>query len=95
MRHFLLAVTILIALSGSTFAETIKATVNGMVCAFCATGLEKTFKKQPEVNSVKVDLEKKLVTINTKQGQTINDARITEAITYAGYSVKSIVRDKR
>ena len=34
--------------------------VKGMVCAFCATGIEKTFRKQPEVESVKVDLPRRL-----------------------------------
>lgn len=95
MRHILLALTILVALSSLALAETIKATVNGMVCAFCATGIEKTFKKQSEVNTVQVDLPKKLVTINIKPGQTLSDAKITEVIKYAGYSVKSIVREKR
>jgi len=39
-----------------------------MVCAFCATGIEKTFRKQPEVATVKVDLQTKLVSITTKPG---------------------------
>ena len=94
MRHSLLALALLVALPGSALAETINATVNGMVCAFCATGIEKTLKKEPQVDTIKVDLEKKIVTINTKQGQTISDAKVTHAIKYAGYSVKNIVREK-
>ena len=66
-----------------------------MVCAFCATGIEKKFRAKPEVDTVKVDLPKKLVTIKTKPGQTISDATVTQVINYAGYSVKSIVREKR
>lgn len=95
MRRTLLSFAFLAAMSASVLAETIKATVNGMVCAFCATGIEKTFRAQPEVNSVKIDLNKKLVTINTKQGQTISDAKITKVIKHAGYSVKSIAREKK
>ena len=94
MRHTLLTLAALIALSSSTLADTIKATVNGMVCAFCATGIEKTFKARPEVNTVKVDLEKKLVTIDTRPGQTMNDAEITKVINSAGYSVTRIIREK-
>jgi mercuric ion binding protein len=94
MRHTLLTLAALIALSSPTLADTIKATVNGMVCAFCATGIEKTFKTRPEVNTVKVDLEKKLVTIDTKPGQTMNDAEITKVINSAGYSVTRIIREK-
>jgi copper chaperone CopZ len=94
MRHIILTVVILAGLSGSAFAETIRTTVNGMVCAFCATGIEKTFRKQPEVNTVKVDLPKKLVTITTKPGKTLSDAKIKEVITYSGYTMGRIVREK-
>ena len=93
MRHIILTVFILAGLSGSAFAETIRTTVNGMVCAFCATGIEKTFRKQPEVNTVKVDLPKKLVTITTKPGKTLSDAKIKEVITYSGYTMGRIVRE--
>jgi copper chaperone CopZ len=94
MRHNLLILVILAGLSGSTFAETITTTVNGMVCAFCATGIEKTFRKQPEVATVKVDLRKKLVTITTKPGKTLTDAKIKEVVTYSGYTMGKIVRKK-
>ncbi|MDB6146838.1 MAG: Heavy metal transport/detoxification protein [Spartobacteria bacterium] len=95
MRHILLTITILAALSGSVLAETIKTTVNGMVCAFCATGIEKTFRKQPEVATVKVDLPQKLVTITTKPGKTLSDAKIKEVVTYSGYTMGKIVRQTR
>jgi mercuric ion binding protein len=94
MRHTVLTLIVLAALSGSALAETIHTTVNGMVCAFCATGIEKTFRKQPEVASVKVDLHKKLVTITTKPGKTLSDAKIKEVVTYSGYSMGKIVREK-
>jgi copper chaperone CopZ len=92
MRHNLLIFVILIGFSGSAFSETITTTANGMVCAFCATGIEKTFRKQPEVATVNVDLPKKLVTITTKPGKTLSDAKIKEVVTYSGYSMGKIVR---
>ena len=94
MRHIVLTLVLLAALSGSALAETIHTTVHGMVCAFCATGIEKTFRKQPEVASVKVDLPKKLVTITTKPGKTVSDAKIKEIVTYSGYTMDRIVREK-
>ncbi len=94
MRHHLLTLIITVGLSAAVSAETIKATVNGMVCGFCATGIEKTFKAQPEVKTVNVDLQKKLVTINTKEGQTMDDAKIKKLLANAGYSVAGIGRDK-
>jgi copper chaperone CopZ len=94
MKQIALTLAILVGLSGSAFAETIKTTVNGMVCAFCATGIEKTFRKQPEVESVHVDLPKKLVTVKTKAGKTLPDAKIKEIVTYSGYTMGQIVREK-
>jgi copper chaperone CopZ len=82
------------ALSGTAYADTIKASVNGLVCAFCATGIEKTFKKQSAVDRVEVDLENRLVTISTKPQQTLDDTTVTRLITDAGYSVTGITRDK-
>jgi len=94
MRYYLLSLIITFGLSAAVSAETIKTTVNGMVCAFCATGIEKTFRKQPEVDTVKVDLAKKLVTITTKPGKTLSDAKVKEVITYSGYTMGKIVREK-
>jgi len=94
MRHIVLTLAILGAIAGSALAETIHTSVNGMVCAFCATGIEKTFRKQPEVASVKVDLRKKRVSITTKPGKTLSDAKIKEVVTYSGYAIGRIVREK-
>ncbi len=76
------------------FAETIHATVNGLVCGFCATGIEKTFKEEASVENVAVDLESKLVTVELKKGQQMDDATFSKLVTNAGYNVVSIKRDK-
>ena len=89
-----LMLVILVGLSGSAFGETIETTVDGMVCAFCATGIEKTFRKQPEVATVHVDLPKKTVTIKTKEGKTLSEAKIKEVVTYSGYTMGKITREK-
>lgn len=85
---------LMLGLTAAVSADTIRATVNGMVCGFCATGIEKTFKAQPEVKTVNVDLNKKLVTVTTKQGQTLDDTKLKKLITNSGYSVVSINRAK-
>jgi hypothetical protein len=41
-----------------------------------------------------VDLENKLVTIETKQGRTLDDARIKKLLGNAGYSVVAVARQK-
>ena len=94
MQKQLLTIIIFFGLTAAIPADTIKATVNGMVCGFCATGIEKTFRAQPEVKAVDVDLENKLVTIHTREGQTIDDSKIKKLLGNAGYSVTGIVRKK-
>ncbi len=93
MRTFLLTFTALMTLSSAAYAETIKASVNGMVCAFCVTGIEKTFKSQPAVDTIKVDLDTKIVTITTKKNQNIDDVTVKKLIADAGYAVTGIVRE--
>ena len=71
MKNYLLTLVVIFGLTAAVSADTIKATVNGMVCGFCATGIEKTFKAQPEVKTVDVDLENKLVTIQTRANSSV------------------------
>jgi mercuric ion binding protein len=93
MKYYLTTI-ISLSLSAVASADTIKAKVNGMVCGFCATGIEKTFKAQPEVKTVNVDLEKKLVTVSTKEGQSMDDAKLKKLIANAGYSLVSVEHSK-
>ena len=68
-------------------ATSVKATVNGMVCAFCAQGIEKRLGKLPATQSVFVDLKQKVVAVQAKDGQTLDAKTITDEITDAGYDV--------
>ena len=94
MRTKLITFAAFVLMAGAASAETIKVSVNGLVCSFCATGIEKTFKKEAPVDTVKVDLDNKLVTITTKPDQTLDDKKVTTLITDAGYSVTKITRGK-
>ena len=78
------------ALQGT--AATIEMTVNGLVCAFCAQGIEKKLKKFPATEEVVVNLEHRLVAVALKDGQDISDADLRKALTDAGYTVKLIER---
>jgi copper chaperone CopZ len=86
-----LAVT-LFALAASSTAATIEMTVNGLVCAFCAQGIEKKLKKFPATAEVVVSLEHRLVAVALKEGQDIPDAELRKALTDAGYTIKVIER---
>ncbi len=82
----------LILTSSATFAKDISVKVSGMVCSMCAQGIQKKFSKLPEVKDIKVDLDTKVVSIITKDNQDIQDSKIKELITEAGYNVASIER---
>jgi copper chaperone CopZ len=76
----------------SVEAATIEMNVNGLVCAFCAKGIEKQLRKFPATADVLVSLEQKLVAVALKEGQDIPDADLLRALTNAGYTVKAIHR---
>jgi len=82
-------------LTGIANAGTIEMKVYGLVCGFCAQGIEKTLRKNPATSDVVVSLEHKLVAISTREGQDIPDAELTRALTDSGYDVKGIARTQR
>ena len=81
-----------ILLFGDASAATIEAKVNGLVCGFCAQGIEKTLRKNPATADVFVSLETRLVAVVTKEGADISDSDIRKALTDSGYEVKGIER---
>ena len=73
-------------------AETIKLRVDGLVCAFCASSIDKKLRTNAATDDVLVSLEHKLVAIALKDGQTISDETLKAQVVDAGYEVKSIER---
>jgi mercuric ion binding protein len=59
--------------------------VKGMVCAFCAQGIEKQFKAQKEVEAIEVSLENSYVRITFKDGQSLSQETIAKLLKDAGY----------
>lgn len=92
MKKLLLTTLVLSTLlSQAAFAtQTIKANVNGMVCAFCAQGIEKKMRALPQTKDVYVNLKQRLVAVEIKDGQTLSNDTVKEIIKKAGYSVTSI-----
>ncbi len=68
----------------------VHVSVNGLVCDFCARALEKVFGKQEAVNDIDVNLDNKIITIDFKDGQSLDDETITQLINDSGYNVESI-----
>ena len=93
-RILTLILATLIAVPVIVRVEVIAITVSGMVCSFCAQGIKKTFNKNENVKTVTVDLERKLVTIETRDAGALSDQAITQIINDAGYDVVKIERGK-
>lgn len=97
MKKFILTfLFILTMLPSFSYAASQSVTVNvsGLVCDFCARAVEKVFGKEESIKDVKVDLDAKTILLNFKDKQNIDDAKITELVTNAGYKVVSIIREK-
>jgi copper chaperone CopZ len=87
----LIAVTATTAIATSAQAATaIKANVNGMVCAFCAQGIEKRLLKLSSTKEVFVDLKKRVVAVEAKEGETLDIKLVTAEIVDAGYDVTKV-----
>ena len=91
-KRILIAAALAVLVATSATAATIEMNVNGLVCAFCAQGIEKTLRKLPATADVVVSLEQRLVAVVLKDGQDISDADLRKALTNAGYTVTSIQR---
>lgn len=94
MKHLSLLV-LLTVMATRAQAATIEMTVNGLVCGFCAQGIEKTLRRNPATVDVLVSLENRLVAVATKEGADISDSELKKALTDAGYDVKAIQRTDR
>ena len=66
--------------------------VKGMVCSFCAHGIQKSFEKHSSVKSVFFNLSDATVSIKLKRFRKISDRKIKSIIIDAGYDVGEITR---
>lgn len=71
-------------------AKVAVVSVQGMVCDFCARGIEKTFKKDANVVNVDVDLNKGKVLIAYSKDSEINFDDIKEKITANGQNATNL-----
>ena len=80
----------LLFFSLNSFAATQKIEVLGMVCAYCAQGIEKSLKSLSEVKDVYINLEKFFVLVESKNDFGIDEKTLKTIIVDAGYTVQKI-----
>ncbi len=73
-------------------AKIIMAHTEGMVCDFCARGIEKLFGKRDEVSSIDVSLENQTVTIYLNDGKDISDEEVIQIIKDNGVTTTRVHR---
>ncbi|UYL08276.1 cation transporter [Bdellovibrio sp. SKB1291214] len=86
MKNIILTIALIMS-SVAFAAETETVGVKGMVCSFCAQGITKKFKEQPEVSNVEVSLEKKYVKLTYNDGKKLSHEKIETLLKDAGYEV--------
>jgi cation transport ATPase len=94
MKKSLVFITLFIPFalfSNLSFATTsIRAEVKGMVCAFCAQGIEKKLKSQGQTHDVYVNLKKRIVLVELKDQQKLSLDAFSKIIKDAGYDVAKV-----
>ncbi|NBQ86514.1 MAG: heavy-metal-associated domain-containing protein [Betaproteobacteria bacterium] len=92
MHRIAIALTLVIAAASASAqdAATAKISVNGMVCAFCAQGIEKRITAMPEAGPLYINLSRKLVAVQPKAGKSLDMEKIRREITDAGYEVTAV-----
>ena len=66
--------------------------VKGLVCDFCARSVEKTFGKNKAIESILVDLDNGIISLNLKVDASVSDEEIANLVESSGYALESIER---
>jgi len=61
--------------------------IKGMVCSFCAQGLEKKFAKLKEIALFSVDLKTKQIQLWFQPNRSMSEKQLTELVLASGYNV--------
>ncbi len=70
----------------------VRLKVDGMVCPFCAYGLEKRLEEIASIDAVLIRISDGLVQIRTKEDQELTDEVLTDAVRKSGFSLREIER---
>ena len=70
----------------------VRLKVDGMVCPFCAYGLEKRLEEIASIDAVLIRISDGLVQIRTKEDQELTDEALTDAVRKSGFTLREIER---
>lgn len=72
--------------------RTIRMDVAGLVCGFCAQGIDKQMRTFDATRDVWIDLARGVVAVELDPGKDIADEELDQALTDAGYTLTAIRR---
>ncbi|MFQ5551147.1 MAG: heavy-metal-associated domain-containing protein [Gemmatimonadales bacterium] len=84
-----------VAVDSMLAGATVHLFVDGMVCPFCAYGLEKRLLELAAVDSLIVRVSDGLVQIREKEGQTLTEEDVRREVERAGFTLREINRVRR
>ena len=92
MKRLMLAMALSLGWSAAAFADGTRyeLRVDGLVCPFCAYGIEKKLNAIDGVDEVVINLNHGLVTVDVTEGAVLNDSQMTELFNDAGFTYRSM-----
>ncbi|MGH7614399.1 MAG: heavy-metal-associated domain-containing protein [Gemmatimonadales bacterium] len=78
--------------------DSLRLTVDGMVCSLCAYGVERRLKKLDHVQHVQVELDSGLVVLVLEPGAALADSALAREVRKAGFALRHVgrfTRDKK
>ncbi|MCO6460180.1 MAG: cation transporter [Saprospiraceae bacterium] len=76
---------------GAIYAQTpVQMKVDGMSCDFCVNSVSKKLSTAKEIENLKVDLEKGIVTFDVKKGSKVDKKKYVSLVEKAGYDAREV-----
>ncbi|MCH7696061.1 MAG: heavy-metal-associated domain-containing protein [Proteobacteria bacterium] len=66
--------------------------IDGVACPFCVYGIEKQLSKLEGIERISTDIKNGLVLLEMKDGSTLTEQLINEAVNKAGFTLRSFAQ---
>ncbi len=76
--------------SQNSAPQQVEVRVDGVACPFCAFGLEKRIGHLEGVRDVKIEVKAGKAIVSLKEGATVSEAALRQAVKEAGFTAKEI-----
>jgi mercuric ion binding protein len=97
MKRYWLTTLLALILSQAAWAagRHYEMRVDGLACPYCAYGIEKKFKAIDGVEKIHVDLDKGLVSVDTREETKFTDEQMKALFKDAGFTFRSMKETPR